>query len=96
MNRREYLLKILIQLEPIWNLAKGLRILVEDWNLNDDILETLIEAIQWAVHTAKSDIEKEKLSQWLEVLEKMKQMEEESQAQDQKDLSELDNLLDNF
>ena len=96
MSKKEYLQKILTQLEPIRDLAKGLQILVEEWNLWDDVLDILINAVQWAVSTAKSDLDKKKLQKWLDALQKMKQMEEESRMQDEKDLVELDNLLDSF
>ena len=96
MEKKEYLLKILIQLEPIRDLAKWLKILVEQWNLWDDILEVLINAVQWAVSTAKSEMDKKKLQKWLDALNKMKQMEEESRMQDEKDLEELDKLIDSF
>ena len=96
MDKKEYLLKILTPLEPIRDLAKGLKILVNEWNLWDDILDTLINAVQWAVSTAKSELDKQKLQKWLDALNKMKQMEEKSKMQDEKDLAELDKLIDNF
>ena len=96
MSKKEYLQKILTQLEPIRDLAKWLKILVELWNLGDDILDILINAVQWAVSTAKSDLDKQKLQKWLDALQKMKQMEEESRMQDEKDLAELDRILENI
>lgn len=96
MDKKEYLQKILTQLEPIRDLAPGLKILVNEWNLWDDILDVLINAVQWAVSTAKSEMDKKKLQKWLEAMQKMKLMEEESKMQDEKDLEELDNLIDSF
>jgi predicted nucleic acid-binding Zn-ribbon protein len=96
MDKKQYLQKILVQLEPIRDLAKWLEILVEEWNLWDDALDILIDTVQWAVNTAKSDIDKEKLQKWLNVLQKMKQIEEESKLQDEKELKELDDLIDSF
>ena len=96
MDKKEYLKKILVQLEPIRDLAKWLEILVEEWNFWDDVLDVLIEAVQWAVSTAKSEVDKKKLQKWLNALQKMKQMEEESRMQDEKDLKELDDLIDSF
>ena len=61
MDKKEYLQKILIQLEPIRDLAKWLEVLVEEWNLWDDVLDVLINAVQWAVSTAKSELDKKKL-----------------------------------
>ena len=96
MDKKEYLQKILTQLEPIRDLAKWLKILVDEWNLGDDILDILINAVQWAVNTAKSELDKQKLQKWLDALNKMKEMEEESRMQDEKDLEELDKMLANI
>lgn len=96
MDRKEYLQKILTQLEPIRDLAPGLKILVNEWNLWDDILDVLIEAVQWAVKTVHNEQKKAKLQKWLEFLQKMKQMEEESKMQDEEDLAELEKMLANI
>lgn len=96
MDKKGYLLKVLAQLEPIRDLAKWLEILVEEWNLWDDILDVLINAVQWAINTTKSEMDKKKLQKWLDFLNKMKQMEEESKMQDEKDLEELDRMLENI
>ena len=96
MNKKEYLQKILTQLEPIRDLATGLKILVNEWNLWDDVLDVLINAVQWAVNTAKSDLDRQRLQKWLNVMEKMKQIENESKSQDERDLSELDRMIDDF
>lgn len=96
MDKREYLQKILTQLEPIRDLAKWLRILVEEGNLWDDVLDVIINAVQWAVSTAKTDLAKQKLQKWLDAMEKMKQMETESRIQDERDLWELDRMINDF
>lgn len=96
MDKKEYLKKILTQLEPIRNLARWLNLLVEEGNLWDDVLDVLINAVQWAINTAKTDLDKNKLQKWLDALQKMKQMEEDSKLQDERDLEELDKLIDNF
>lgn len=94
MTQKEYLIKILEQLEPIWNLARWLKILVNGWHLDNNLLEVLIEAIQWAVHTAKTDMDKKKLQKWLDALQRMRQMEEEARKKEEKDLEELDKMLE--
>jgi len=96
MDKKEYLIKILEQLEPVWNLAPWLKILVEQWNLEDSMLDVIIEAVKWAIHTTKSELVKEKLEKWLNALEKMRELEQESVKQDEKDLEELDNILETF
>lgn len=96
MDKKEYLLKILTQLESIRDLAKWLEILVSQWNLWDDVLNVLISLTQWAVSSAKSELDEQKLKRSLAALQKMKQMKEENREQDGKDLAELDSLIDSF
>ena len=96
MDKKQYLSQILSQLEPIRDLAKWLKILVDEWNLWDDILDILINAVQWAIHTIKSEFAKEKLEKWLNALKKMKELEQQSIEQDEKDLEDLDKILDTF
>ena len=94
MDKKEYLLKILTQLEPIWDLATWLKILVEEWQLDDNILDVITQAVEWAVHTTKDELAKKKLEKWLSALQRLKQMEEESRAKDEHDLAELDKMLE--
>ena len=94
MDKKEYLLKILTQLEPIWNLAKWLKILIEQWHLDDNLLDVITQAVEWAVHTTKEQLAKEKLQKWLDALQKLKQLEAESKAKDEQDLAELDKILE--
>lgn len=96
MDKKSYLLKVLTQLEPIWSLSKWLGFLVEEWNLDNNITDVLIEAIQWSIHNTKSIVDKEKLQKWLMALQKMKELEEKSIIEDENDLAALENLLDNI
>ena len=96
MDKKEYLQKILTKLEPFRDLAPWLNILVKDWNLGDDVLDILINAIQWAIDTAKSDLARQKLQKWLDAVEKMRHMETESRTQDERDLAELDRIINDF
>lgn len=94
MDKKEYLLKVLTLLEPIWDLAKWLKIIIEQWHLDDNLLDTITQAVEWAVHTAKDELAKEKLQKWLEALQRLKQLEAESKAKDEQDLAELDKMLE--
>ena len=96
MTKKDYLLKILEQLEPVWDLAPGLKIVVEQWALWDDVLDTLIGAVESGIHSARSEVAKEKMKKWLDALERMKKMEEQSALQDEKELAQLDELLNSF
>jgi len=96
MTQKEYLIKILTLLEPIWNLAKWLRIIVEQWHLEENLIHTLIEAVEWAIHTAKTVADKHKLEKWLKALQHMRDMEARDREKDEADLNELDKLLENI
>lgn len=96
MNKREYLIKILQQLEPVRSLASGLKFVVQEWILDNDMYDVLIDALKWAILNTKSDLDREKLEKWLNMMEKMKQIELESKAEDEKDLVELDEILATF
>lgn len=96
MDKKEYLQKILTKLEPVRDLAAWLKILVQEWDLWNDVLDILINAIQWAVNTAKTDLDKQKLQKWLDAMEKMKQIEADSKTQDERDLEELDLMINDF
>lgn len=96
MNKREYLIKILQQLEPVRSLASGLKFVVQEWILGNDMYDVLIDALKWAILNTKSDLDREKLEKWLNMMEKMKQIELESKAEDEKDLVELDEILATF
>lgn len=96
MTKKDYLLKILEQLEPIWELASGLKIVVEQWALWDDVLDTLIQAVESGIHSAKSEVARTKMKKWLDALERMKQIEKQSAMQDEKELAELDKMIDDF
>lgn len=94
MDKKDYLIKILKQLEPIWNLAKWLEILVEQWHLDDNLLDVIAQAVEWAVHTTKDELSKRKLQKSLDALQRLKQMEAESREKDEEDLAELDKMLE--
>lgn len=96
MTKKEYLLKILENLESVRDLASGLKVVVDQWALWDDVLDTLIESVESGIHSARSEVTKLKMKKWLDALEKMKQMEQKSAMQDEKELEELDKLIDNF
>lgn len=96
MDKKEYLLKVLDQLEPIWNLAKWLKILVKQWNLDDNMVDVLIDAVKWAIHNTKSELDRDKLQKWLDALQRMKELEKQSIIQDKKDLEELEKLINSI
>lgn len=96
MTKKEYLIKILENLEPIWDSASALKVVVEQGALWDDVIDVIINAVESGIHSAKSEISRLKMKKWLDALERMKQMEKQSALQDEKELTELDNLINDF
>ncbi len=96
MDKKQYLIKLLDSLSDTWSLAKWFKIILEKWDINDDIVDMLMEALQWAIHTAKSNISSDKLQKWIEFLQQMKEMEIKQKQQDDEDIKKLDELLKQF
>ena len=96
MTKKEYLIKILDNLESVRDLAPGLKVVVEQWALWDDVLDTLIESVESGIHSARSEVAKLKMKKWLDALENMKQIEKQSDMQDEEELAQLDELINNF
>lgn len=96
MTKKEYLIKILENLEPIWDSASALKVVVQEWALGDDAIDILITAVESGIHSAKSEVAKMKMKKWLDTLERMKQMEKQSALQDEKELAELDDMINSF
>ena len=96
MTKKEYLVKILEKLESVWDAASVLKTVVKEWALWDDVIDVLITAVESGIHSAKSEVARIKMKKWLDSLERMKQMEKQSSLQDEKELTELDNLINNF
>lgn len=96
MQKKEYLLKILTQLEPVRELASWLEALVEGWNLSDELLDIIMEAVESWIRSASSELSKSKMKKWLDALWRMRQIEEQSSFKDEKELAWLDELINNF
>ena len=96
MTKKEYLIKTLWQLESVRDLAPWLKIVVEHGWLWDGVLDTLITAVESGIHTASSEFAKQRMKKWLDALQKMKEIERQSSMQDEKELAELDKLIDDF
>jgi len=96
MNKKELLIKILTHLEPVRELASWLKILVDKWQLWDESENIIINAVKWAIETAKSSEDKNKLQKGLKALQKLEEIEFVNKQQDEKDLEELDGIIDSL
>lgn len=96
MQKKEYLLKILTQLESVRELAPWLKILVEWGDLSDDFLDSLMGTVELWIRSTNSEVARSKIKKWLDALERMRQIEKQSSLRDEKELAWLDDLINNF
>lgn len=93
MTKKDYLLKVLDAVQPYWNLAPSIRILVE-WNVLDDAtLDAILGIFRQATQSATDILQKQKLTKSTEIIEQIKKSELEQEKQDSADLAELENLF---
>jgi trans-2-enoyl-CoA reductase len=97
MTKKEYILKFLEHIDPtIFTLADDIRVLVESGNISDELIDEIVVAFTKAVDNTTDTIEKEKLQKGISFLTALKEQEHQSDINDQKDIDELENLLDNL
>jgi len=90
-QKKKFLIKVLKKLQPQWNLAEGFLALLESKYVTDEIMDTLIGALQEALEVVKSDKEKETFKRWLKLVKKIKNQEDKEEKMTDE---ELDRLLE--
>lgn len=86
---KEYVLALLNEFLDEWPIAKGLKVLVESWNMDDKMLDGLAQIFQWVVHDVASKQNQGKFTKGLEYLKKIRKMEEAAHEEDAADLDEM-------
>ncbi len=90
---KDYVLALLNEFVEDRPLAKGLKLLVESWSMDDKMLDGLAQIFQSVVHSVATKEDSAKFQKGYEYLQKIKEIEEQEH---QKDLSELDSLLEDI
>jgi len=93
MWKKEYILILLETLSRSWPLAKGLKSLVESSVLGEQAIDVLVQIFTEVIKNIKDKGHKEKLEKSLDILEKIKLLELNSEKEDEKKIEELDSLL---
>ncbi len=88
---KDYVLALLDEFIEDRPLAKGLKVLVNSWNMDDKMLDGLAQIFQSVVHNVSLKADVGKFKKGLEYLEKVRNLEKQAQEQD---TEELDELLD--
>jgi len=89
MTKKEYLTAFLDTLGDVRPEGQNIKNLIANDELADDILDEMVRIFQQAVDEVKDATKKEKLQQWLNFLEKLKQQEEQERKKEHQDLDAL-------
>lgn len=93
MDKKQYVLKVLDLIKDAMPLARGLIILIQDTDVDQKLIDTLISAFNESLKDIKDEEIKNKLEKWKHFLEEMKRMETESKKRDDEDIHHLDDML---
>jgi len=96
MNKKEYVIKVLDMLKNSFPLALGLKYFVENADVDNRFLDTMIDVIQKSMDGIADGLEKQKLERSMNFLQQLKQQELSEKEMDQKDIDKLDELLSNI
>lgn len=89
LTKKEYVLTILNALLEKWPLAKWLKTLVENWSLDDNTINSLVDIFKKVIKNVSNKFKTENLIKWLSTLEKMKQNEVMITQNEQENLDTL-------
>lgn len=89
MTKKELLIQTLKKLKPHRELAEGILALMESWYADDKAIDGVIHVIASSLRTLKDDEQKTILQKWLEMVQKIKDMEENEKISEE----DLDKLL---
>lgn len=88
-SKKQLLIKILKKLQPYRDLADGILALIESGYADEKAIDGVIHVMANSIRTLKDDEQKTILQKWLEMVQKIKDMEENEKMSEE----ELDNLL---
>jgi hypothetical protein len=93
MTKKDYVLQVFEALKWISPIADNLAIILQHTEINEETLDQIITIFNNSMKDIKDKESIEKLKKWVEILEKIKEMEIKSKKKDEEDLKNLDILL---
>lgn len=94
MTKKDYLIKVL---ERIWDarpLWKVLLVLWKNWELSDEIIDSLIWFMEEELEKTKDLVKQKKIREWIEFFRRMKELEAKEKMENNMRLSEIEDLID--
>ena len=96
MDKKAYITQVLEILKEDRPLAEGLLVLINQWSLNIEVIDALVQMLEWAIQNTNNDIIKQKLTEAQAVIQKIKDTETESRVLDQQDIVNLETMISNI
>lgn len=93
MTKKEYILLILLWLENDWPLARWLKILLMNTDIQDEIIEWLFVIFKEHIMLLKDDYLKSKLMKSMSALEKIRKKELFEKEQESKEVYDIESEL---
>lgn len=96
MSKKDFILNIL---EKIWDarpLWKILLVLWKNWELDDKMIDGLVVIMWDALKNTKDLQQKHKIEKWIKALNKLKEKEKQWLLEDEKRLSEIEDIIQNI
>jgi len=94
LNKKDYILLLLEKLWEDFPMALGLRYLVEQDKLGEDLFEIIFDIFKAAVDKKIDQWKQEKLERSIDVMEKIKNIEIQTQEKEQSELANLESMID--
>jgi len=94
MNKRDFIVKLLLTLKDDWPIAQWLITLVEEDVFDNEAIDALVHIFSESMKTIVDKDKREKVQKWIDVLERLKTMEEKEREVEKGELEDLEHMLD--
>lgn len=88
-QQKKLLIQILSKLSEDWLPAKGLLMLVEQWQMSENTIQALMHVVWDAIQNVKDEWLRLKLTKTQTLLENVARLEAESRLDDEKEMEQL-------
>lgn len=96
ITARDYVFQLLGALKDVWPIARGLKVLVEKGNVDDQTIDSLVDIFTQVIDSLSKESEKNVFKQWLSMLNKIKHKEMLTKETEERDLESLEETIANM
>ncbi len=96
MDKKEVIISVLEKIQNYWENAEKLKEYISNNDIDENTLDIIILAIKSAIKDTKNEIAKNKLNKWLNIVESLKLKEAEERSREEKDLEDMEKMINNI